>query len=374
MQDSLTADEALELTTYIDDPSQEALLRKSVGDAWRSFPKNQENDALEVEGIIANLEENVFQQIDGLEDKKIKKRRTVPLYWRYAAAIAVFFCAVGILIYTFRNDLGVSSIDSQKADIGPGTHKASLLLANGKTIVLSEKMEGIRVEGNLISYDNGEMLVDQTSPQDLLMKVPRGGKYKLQLSDGTKVWLNATTSLKYPSVFQGTKRIVEVEGEAYFEVHHDSTRPFLVKCGTQTVTVLGTSFNINNYQREEAITTLVDGRIALRATSGAEKILLPGDQAVMNGNSFNLHKVNTQDYIAWKDDLIVLNDQKFQDIFSQLERWYDVEFIGADLVNERRTLSGEIPRNTNLSTILQALEEQLHVKFEIKGRRIMIKN
>ncbi|RZK70356.1 MAG: DUF4974 domain-containing protein, partial [Pedobacter sp.] len=192
--------------------------------------------------------------------------------------------------------------------------------------------------------------------------------------DGTKVWLNASSSLKYPSAFRGSDRVVEVKGEAYFEVYHDSRHPFLAKSGSQVVKVLGTSFNINTYRQDAAITTLVEGRIALHSSKGIEKVLLPGEQALNNGTGLILSKVNTQDYIAWKDDLIVLNNQNLQDVLRQLERWYDVEFVEIDLEPVRKTLSGEIPRNTNLSTILQALEEQTNIRFEIKGRRIMVRN
>lgn len=373
LQNNLSKTEAEALEGAINDPSSEAPLKQSISAAFHHPEQNGVSDTV-VEEITGTLEKKVFGRIH-LGEKNVMIIK--PNYWRYAVAAVILVCTVGLVLYTFHKKsestaIATSGYDSRK-DIAPGTSRATLTLNNGKTIVLSEKMEGIRVKDGHIHYENGDMLVNQTSSQ-ITMTVPRGGKYKLQLSDGTRVWLNAATSLTYPTNFSGPERVVEVNGEAYFEVQHDKDHPFLVKSGMQTVRVLGTAFNINTYQGEKAITTLVNGQIALRPAKGDEKILTPGDQAITNGHELTLSKVLTQDYIAWKDDLIVLNNQDLNDIFKQLERWYDVEFINTDLTRTRKTLSGEIPRNTNLSAILQALEEQAHVKFEIKGRRIMIRN
>ncbi len=369
---TLTAEEALEFESYIDDPSLEALLRQSVEDTWDNFSESEQADRPALESITKTLEDDVFYRIAELDKKKVKP---LSFYWRYAAAVLVLVSALGLLVFKLvtgesKDDFAVNKVIT----IAPGTNRASLYLADGKEIVLSEKMEGIEVENGLIRYENGATIVGDAKPQELLIAIPRGGKYKLQLADGTKVWLNASSSLRYPSVFSGAERIVEIKGEAYFEVHHDPKHPFLVKSGTQMVRVLGTSFNINTYREDVAITTLVNGKIALHTSKGIEKILLPGEQATNNTNGLSLNKVNVQDYIAWKDDLIVLNNQDLQDVLKQLERWYDVEFVEIDLIPVRKTLSGEIPRNTNLSTILQALEEQANISFEIKGRRIMVRN
>ncbi len=373
MQGSLSAEEAEELERYIDDPSLESMLQSSVKEEWDDFNETEAAVGQEIDGIVAGLESKVQERIDAMEKTKV---RTIPLYWRYAAAVAFIFFSLGLLIYSLRKSPAPAyslSSNNHRKDIAPGTNRATLVFDNGKSIQLSEKMEGISVTENVIRYENGAVLVDHAAQQYLTLAVPRAGKYKLTLSDGTKVWLNAASSLKYPSTFRGRERLVEVQGEAYFEVQHDSAHPFIVKTTQQNVTVLGTAFNVNTYNKDKETTTLVRGRIALTNDRGGKKILLPGDQAVVRGDLFAVSKVNTQDYTAWKDDLIVLNDQDIYDIFRQLERWYDVEFVNMDAIHANKTLSGEIPRNTPLSAILQALEEQTHVKFEINGRRIMIK-
>jgi len=373
MQDSLTAEESQELERYIDDASLTLQLQKCINEAWTDADESETTNEVYLDEIVESLPNKVLQRINSLEKPKVA---SITSYWRYAAAVIVAFIALGIVIYALNkpdtNPTALSAINRQ--EIAPGTNRATLLLANGKAIQLSEAMEGINVTGEQISYEDGSVLLAHTAQQYLTMTVPRGGKYKLRLSDGTKVWLNAASSLKYPNTFQGNERVVEVQGEAYFEVQQDLEHPFIVKTETQTIKVLGTAFNVNTYNNNKATTTLIHGRIALTNTKGVEKILSPGEQAVVKGEVFTLSKVNAQDYIAWIDDLIMLNDQDIHDIFRQLERWYDVEFVNMDLIHADKTLSGEIPRNTNLSAILQALEEQIHVKFEINGRRIMIKN
>ncbi len=374
MEDSLTAEESQELEGYINDPALGSILQNSIKKALNS-PDEDEDQARNIDELVEGLESKVLQRIDGLE-----KSRLAPIksYWLYAAAATVaVLLSLGMLIYSLSKpsaENGISSAARKHTDIAPGTNRATLVLANGKNIPLSEAVEGISVSGGIISYENGTVVLDHAVQQYLTLTVPRGGKYKLKLADGTQVWLNAASSLKYPSTFQDNERVVEVQGEAYFEVQKDPAHPFIVKTEKQTIKVLGTAFNVNTYSNDKTTTTLLHGSIALTNVKGVDKILLPGDQAVVKADLFKISKVNTQDYIAWKDDLIMLNDQDIHDIFKQLERWYDVEFVNIESIQANKNLSGEIPRNTNLSAILQALEEQIHVKFEINGRRIMIKS
>lgn len=372
IEDSLTEEEAVALEKYINDPSLSSQLRNVISEAADQIGDDNGFAEQEVELVVDGLENKVWQRIHNLDKQKPK---VLPLYWRYAAAIMVVLFSAGLLLYKFKAPKAIApALVASGKDVPPGTNRATLVLANGKHIQLSEQMDGINVSGDLIRYDNGTVLLDHPAQQYLTLTVPKAGKYKLKLSDGTQVWLNAASSLSYPSVFEGRERVVEVEGEAYFEVQHDAAHPFIVKTTKQTIKVLGTAFNINTYIEEKAATTLVHGSVALRAANGATKVLSPGQQAILKGDAFEVNKVNTQDYVAWKEDLIVLNNQGLREIFGQLARWYDVDFVNIEAIDTNRTLSGEIPRNIHLSAILQALEEQLHVKFEINGRRIMIKN
>lgn len=373
LQDSLTAEEAEELEKHIDNPALEFQLRNGVREIMNHYDERTDIEQPDIDTAFAGLEMKVNQRI--AEQQKVKTLK-LSTYLRYAAAVAIAIFSLGVLIYTLtdlKKPAKVQLAESATNDIAPGTNRATLTLANGEKIKLNETKAGIDVTGNSIRYENGGVLVNHTHLQNLTLSVPRAGKYKLKLSDGTKVWLNAASSLSYPSSFEGKERVVEVTGEVYFEVTHDTQHPFVVKTAQQRITVLGTAFNVNTYTIDRITTTLVNGRVALSSVSGLNKVINPGDQAILNHSGFEVKKVNTQDYIAWKDDLLVLNDQDLHDILRQLERWYDIEFINMETLSAHKNLSGEIPRNTSLSAILQALEEQIHVKFEINGRRIMIK-
>ena len=168
--------------------------------------------------------------------------------------------------------------------------------------------------------------------------------------------------------------MVVVSGESYFEVAHDRKHPFIVKSAGQSVTVLGTAFNVNTYTPDKGVVTLISGRINLRTKKGIQKILTPGDQAMVREGNLRISKVDADNFIAWRNDIIVLDDSDIQEIFRQLERWYNVEFVNKGSIGSDKTLSGEIPRNIPLPTILKAIEEQIHVTFKINGRRIMIKS
>lgn len=368
------AEEAEELREYIDDPACAPALTDSIRAELTQAEDSEDSGGAEVDHIVANLEDKVLESIGRL--KKTKHIR-MPLYWRYAAVIAGLLLATGTIFYSLesgRDKDGQSAIVVANKDILPGSGRATLLFGSDSYLTLSEAADGITMSGNQVRYKNGALLLDEAGRESFTLTVPRSGKYKITLADGTRVWLNAASSITYPGVFKGSKRSVEVQGEVYFEVAHDSKHPFIVNTEGQAIEVLGTAFNVNTYTKGKAVTTLINGRIALRTVKGLSKVLSPGDQAVVRGEVVKINKVNVQDYVGWKDGLIVFNDQHIHDIFKQLERWYDVEFVNIESISADKKLSGEIPGDTTLSVILQAIEVQLNVKFEINGRRIMIKN
>lgn len=299
--------------------------------------------------------------------------RSIP-YVKIAASIAAVLVLAFTVVY-FNRDLPEDSnniaSETIQDDIPPGTNRATLTLDNGESIVLREDKEGISINADNITYTDGTGLTESSQVQYATLTVPRAGQYQVTLPDGTKVWLNAQTTLKYPTDFKNREREVEMQGEAYFEVVHNASQPFIVRSNEQTVKVLGTSFNINTYTGQ-ATTTLINGSVQLSDQMQQTKILSPGQQAVETRNGFQVKHVDTENYIAWKEGVIILNRQNIHDILAQLERWYDVEFANTAAINSDAVLSGDIPRDINLSGILQALEQQTHVKFKIEGRRIMI--
>lgn len=210
------------------------------------------------------------------------------------------------------------------------------------------------------------------------LTVPKGGQYQIILPDGTKVWLNAASTLKYPNQFNHTERKVELQGEAFFEVIRNPNQPFIVLANNKSITVLGTSFNVNSYNDESSTTTtLVEGKVKIENTATTGKInkviLIPGEQASFSNANFTVTPVITEDYTSWKDGQFTFNNLPLKTITRQIERWFDVKFIYQTDPKDVK-LWGSIFRDTNFSTILNVLEINTSFKYEIKGRKIIVKD
>ena len=202
--------------------------------------------------------------------------------------------------------------------------------------------------------------------------IPNGGQYQLILADGTKVWLNAASSLKFPTAFPGKQRTVELTGEAYFEVAKNKNQPFNVKTPTQTVQVLGTHFNINAYSNEPFVkTTLLEGSVNV-SSAGGSLLLKPGQQALLNNSGLATLKddVDTDEAIAWRNGLFQFNDVDIKTIMRQVARWYDVDVEFKGQV-PAYTFHGKISRNLNASTVLKIFELS-GINFTIEGRKIIV--
>jgi len=266
-------------------------------------------------------------------------------------------------------------------DIAPGGSKAILTLANGKQIVLNNAQNGALAQQGAITISktqSGQIVYTAGAPTtqnpQLItynsIETPRGGQYHLTLSDGTNVWLNAASSIKYPVVFAGNERRVEITGEAYFEVEHIAAKPFRVVCNGQTVEDLGTHFNINAYSDEKAVkTTLLEGSVRV-SSAGRNQMLKPGEQSLLENGNIRIADVDVNEVIAWKNGFFQFKDDNISDIMRQLGRWYDVSIKYEGNVPERE-FSGEIPRNVNVSQVLDILSfEKIH--FKIEGKTIIV--
>lgn len=300
-------------------------------------------------------------------------RRLLP----YAAALVLL--SIGIFWYNMRNDSTPVLTSQYGGDVQPGTNRARLVLADGRTIDLSDSQTGIIIGGGNIIYDGDSssvaMLNDsEASVGTLILTTPKGGTYQTTLPDGTRVWLNAASTLRYPNRFVGGKREVQISGEGYFSVVEDKSKPFIVISQGQEIEVLGTAFNISAYPDEsETKTTLVEGSVRLRMENDDKEVsLLPGEQGVLVDGGISKQAVDVFGYTAWKDGLIVLKDASMPVVIRQIERWYDVEFTGASRLSLSGALSGELPRDIPLSEILQALEMHVDATFKIEGRRVIV--
>lgn len=338
-------------------------------------------DAIATEHATQEISEERLDKITNAAyqrlDERIHphKKRTAIWKWLPYAAAAIIVIG-GYWIYQqythTETPPALGMVSEFGDDLPPGTNRATIILPDGKQIPLSEQKEGLRAGTDGLAYTDGQLIQGTAEAKYVTIKTPNGGQYQLILPDGTRVWLNAASSFSYPTTFAGSSREVNLQGEAYLEVAHDASKPFILKSERQTIEVLGTAFNVNAYTDQSAsATTLVEGSIRLKdRNTGDQSILKPGQQAISASLGLSVQTVNTAQFTGWKDGLFVLNDADFATIKRQLERWYDVTFVGQP-ANDA-TVSAILSRNVNLSDVLKAMENYTGAKFRIDGRRIMV--
>lgn len=306
-------------------------------------------------------------------------------YISYAAA--VLFLLAGAGVYTWLPEKPVQpatevvkKTELPKDDALPGTNKATLTLGDGSVIELDSTDQKIisTKEGATISVAGEKLVYVATNSDSKIiyntMKTPRGGQYKLTLSDGTNVWLNAASSITYPTVFNGEQRNVSITGEAYFEVAKNPQKPFVVKINDNAgIRVLGTHFNVNAYTDEPQVnTTLLEGKVMVNAGTKSQQ-LDPGQQSQLsrNGNLKLLRNADLQQAVAWKDGIFNFRHTKLEVLMRQLSRWYDVEVEYPNGVPDLE-FGGKVQRTLPLSKLLEGLGE-MDVKFRIEeGRRLIV--
>ena len=331
------------------------------------------------------LEEDQKESLDNLLNEIQGRTKRIQLSrWAIAASI-LFFMAVGGYFFTINNNSRrqIAAVKPQKQDVAPGGNKAILTLGDGSTIVLNgAKIGKLARQGNIIikkaaagQISYRDVVVDFHPSKNIIYNTaatPQGGQYQFILADGTKVWLNASSSIKYPVVFNGNERRVELTGEAYFEVAHNAKKPFKVISNGQTVEVLGTHFNINAYNDEQAVkTTLLEGSVKVSAGK-VSNIIKPGQQARFDHGLIDVMNVDADEVVAWKNGFFFFEDNNIQEVMRQLSRWYGVEIKYEGQLPSRR-FSGEISRNVNLSQILDILSfKQIH--YKIDGKTIIVMN
>ncbi|HEX5555239.1 MAG TPA: FecR domain-containing protein [Chitinophagaceae bacterium] len=322
-----------------------------------------------------NWEDLYRRVLDRVGEKVTPVRR---IRWYHVAAAVLILLAAGgsLYVYSRRQPLPakvvVRSATHYQNDIHPGSTKA-VLQAGGLQVVLDKKDTSFTLAGNKVRISKGNVRIADDTPIRYTLSTPRGGEYRLVLSDGTKVWLNAATKLVYPSVFTGATRAVTLEGEAYFEVHTDATHPFIVHTAIQNIKVLGTSFNVHAYRDEKSVvTTLVDGSLQVKG-AGKTLQLQPGQQAQsdVSGELQLNPEADVQQAIAWKNGYFRFDKADLHAIMQRLSRWYDVDIHYEK--NLRIHYFGAImSRDNNISQILGMLEATGEVHFKIRDKEVVV--
>ena len=322
------------------------------------------------------VEQRAWNTIQKQMRRDQKASQAVSLSWipKFAAAASLLII-LSLCIYFIpqsNSDRKTTSKDYSK-NIKPGGNRATLITSRGTVFQLSGLNDEITVDGQAIRYKDGAVLEDGQSNQNLTLSTPMGGQYRVVLSDGTRVWLNAASSISYPAIFKGNERIVKVSGEAYFEVFHDASHPFIVRSEGQDIKVLGTSFNVNAYADErKTVTTLLSGKVQLSsAAKGISQHLAPGEQASLENGSIALKKVDADLFAAWKDGEFRFNATPLPEALRQISRWYDLDIDYTGIPNDVQ-IHASINRNNQLSTVIHALEKITDLKFNVKGRSLKL--
>ncbi len=333
----------------------------------------------ERERLEGAIESRLLRQMRA-EERPV--RRMSAVRW-VAAAVFVLLAGVGTWLL-LRNKTGEPTLIAQqqrfKNDVGPGRHAAILTLAGGKEIVLDSSATGtIGQQNNAVIVNNNGQLIYKTlheKPTGIFyntLATPRGSQYQMILPDGSKVWLNAASSITFPVAFGGERRVVSISGEVYFEVAKNEQLPFIVQEGDMTIQVLGTHFNVNDYADEAAKkTTLLEGSVRI-LNNGGSSLLKPGQQAVLDrqdGKIQVLDHPNIEEVIAWKDGNFLFADATIESIMRQVARWYNVEVVYETSISKH--FVADVPRNVPVSQLLKLLELTDQVHFRIEGKKITV--
>ncbi|MDR6784397.1 FecR family protein [Pedobacter africanus] len=375
-----SAEEEETFLSFLEDKAYAPLFRELIEKELQAEVDPEFKELPEVKAELQRVKLNLVREMGEQEvDEPVSKSRL----WLKVAAVLVL-CA-GVVFFTTQTKKG-----ELLADVAPGGNKAILTLADGSKILLDSAVNGevIKQSGVVVTkaadgqlvYTIQERGADGDHKKNLTNTVstPRGGQYQVNLPDGTRVWLNAASELKFPLSFAGLKeRRVSLTGEAYFEVKKDAAKPFIVASDRQVVQVLGTHFNVNSYKEDtNTKTTLLEGAVKVQSLKGGspdEAMLKPGQQARI-GNASSAISVATVDplaEIAWKKGQFFFENEPIENIMKEVSRWYDVDIVYKDDF-AGKTVWGSVTRYGNVSKVLSILELTGGIHFKIEGRRIIV--
>lgn len=363
-------EELQELFTYISEAANDETLHSFMEDTYQHIIPGGELPEIDRDSVY----DNIIRQQPARSRKLFTFRRV--------AAAAVLLLIAGSAFWWMgqsnkANENGTMA-GSLKTDVAPGINKAILTLADGSTVTLDSADNQVITRGNTnITQQNGQLLYTaQQSTAGIQynkLSTPRGGQFRITLPDGTKVWLNSSSSLKYPTAFTGKERMVELEGQGYFEVARNAEQPFKVMVNEMEVQVLGTHFDVMAYKDESTVnTTLLEGVVQVKEGTGLQ-LLKPGQQAVLNNQSraISVQDADVKKIIAWKNGMFVFNNMALPAILREVARWYDVDIV-YEVTPSPELYGGGIGRNLHLSNVLGLLEASGYNHFRIEGRKVIV--
>lgn len=364
------AEELQELLKWIDENENESIISDELLALWQ----NSQNESLHT----GEQWEQLYQQM--METQQIPSRYKKATWIKFAIAASITI-ALSFSFYFYNAKINVVQEKVASNVLKPGTHTATLTLGNGEKVVLDQVKGRVSTHRGIQIFKtaSGQLVykLSQTAKMNRAefntIETPKGGQYQIIMSDGSSVWLNAQSSLKYPVSFSTKERVVHLIGEAYFEITKHKDAPFKVITGDQVVEVLGTHFNINSYSDEPVIkTTLLEGSVRVsNLRNNEKKILTPGQQSIFGVNYLRVNEVDPEETIAWKNGYFTFNNTNLESILRQVSRWYNVDIAYEDEKVRHQLFSGNVSRFENASQVLSILELTGLVHFKIEGRRII---
>ncbi|MCL4639756.1 MULTISPECIES: FecR family protein [Olivibacter] len=381
LSDNLTVDESAELQELLKNHPSLNELSNELKDIGQLECALQEYEILYNE-INSNKEQQLLTDILLQINDKRGRNRVYHLrrqIIRYSSVAAVFIAfVVGIFFlrkHYFVIEPNEKNGQSLSENFVPGHNQATLTSSNGQTLELSDAHLGIVINKNITYNDGTELNIGQNTIEhtQLTLSTPKGGQYQVTLADGTKVWLNAATVLRYPQKFASDIRTVELEGEAYFEVARNEKAPFVVRTKNESVRVLGTHFNVNTYRDEPvSIVSLLEGSVTVSLPNKISQILKPGQQSITRTDRIDVQPVNTSEAVAWKNGEFMFNSENLVSAMNKIARWYDLEIIVEPPLREI-AIWGAISRYDKFDKVLELIQlVDSRIKFKIEGRRVTL--
>ncbi len=361
IRQTLTTEEKEELDDWITASDENMRLFGELTDEKNIAASLEDYDKIDVEDALLKLK------------MRIKDRRSSKRFWQYSiAASLILLAGLTLLFLKYRKQDKANGAVVLTNDIAPGAGKASLMLADGTVVVLGGKDTTIQSSINVSASLNQISYIGlEQSPEDYhTLSIPKKGHFSIVLDDGTKVWLNSESSIRFPTTFSATQRMVYTTGETFFDVAKDPTRPFRVVAGDMLVQAVGTQFNVNVYEDEPAkAATLVEGKVKV-FVPGDSVLLSHGEQGLVTGSRISKRNVEVATETAWKNNQFRFRNTELTVIMRQLSRWYDAKIEYKEPVEVN--LNATIDRTEPVSKVLALLQATGEVKFEIKDSKIIV--